>query len=68
LNLTNLSGFTVDGASAAVEKREGLIELMQEKATEIRNNSVLQYHCLIYRKNLSDTSLEDENVEQLLLK
>jgi hypothetical protein len=66
LNLTNLSGVTIGGVSAVVERREALVELMDEEAIKIRNNSVMQHHCLIHQVNLCAISLEAENVKQFL--
>ena len=68
LNLNNMSGVTIDGAPSMCGSLQGLVKPLQNEASKARNNSVMQFHCVIYQKNLCAKSLKMDNVISVVTK
>ena len=68
LNLKNISGVTTDGAPSMCGIRQGLVKLLQNEASKVGNNSVMQFHCVLHQEALCAKSLKMENVMSVVTK
>ena len=68
LNLNKMSGVTTDGAPSMCGSRQGLVKLLQNEESKARNNSVMQFHCVIHQENLFAKSLKMDNVMSIVTK
>ena len=67
-DLKNISGVTTDGAPSMCGSRQGLVKLLQNKASKLGNNSVMQFHCVLHQETLCAKSLKMENVMPVVTK
>jgi len=67
LNVTNLLRVLITGSPAVVDRREKLVMSMDEDVIKVRNDSVMQYHCLIHKENPYAKSLKAEFVITVVL-
>ena len=68
LNLKNISGVTTDGAPSMCGLRQGLVKLLQNEASKVGNNSVMQFHCVLHQEALCAKSLKMETVMSVVTK
>ena len=57
LKLKNIAGVTTDGAPSMCGSRQGLVKLLQNKASKLGNNSVMQFHYVFHQETLCAKSL-----------
>ena len=51
-----------------VDKREGLVKLIEDDAIPAQNSHLIKYHCLVHQENLCTKALKMGNVMQIIIK
>jgi len=68
LSLSKLSGIKTDGAPSMEGRQQGLANLLQLEASKVRNDTVMQFHCIMHQENLCAKSLKMQNVMSVVTK
>ena len=67
-NLKNISGVTTDGAPSKCGSRQRLVKLLQNEASKVGNNSVMQFYCVLHQETFCAKSLKTKNVMSVVTK
>ena len=51
-----------------VDKREGLVKLIDDNAIAAQNPCLMKYHCIVHQENLCPKALKMGNVMQVIIK